>query len=1057
MSGRMTLFGGFKFEYAGKAYQITSSRIQSLLAYLGLNHREPQSRQHLAFFLWADSTEKQAFNNLRTLLHRVNAVFPDDVHILKVDSQTVAWHPDAQIAIDVVEFQEAIARAKVATTKDDQAIALEYAIELYKGDLLPDSYDEWVFAEREKLGALLFTALEQLIQVAEAQQDYPTAIRLAQRLLNLDSLNEMVYLILMRLHAANGDHASAIRVFQQCESILEDELGTQPNDALRQAYQRLMTAETPVAKSTPPKAAGGFVGREQEWKQIHAVWNMSISEKPQMITLSGEAGIGKTRLAQEMLAWARKRGFVTADTQCYYAEGDLAYAPVTDLLRSDVIAANIDQLDKQWLTEIARLASDIIPSELEIEAPPPLVEAWQRRRLFEALARVILASQRPILLLIDDLQWCDRDTMEWLHFLLRFQSDAQLMIMATVRTEEINNDHPILAMNEALNRENRLTNIDITPLSHEETHRLAEHMLNKSLSALQADTLYSETEGNPLFIVEMIRANDNLNANHHQSATSKASNINLPPTVLSVITRRFRQLSENARSMMNIAAVIGRSFSYDVLAHAADLTETELVDGLGELWQSHILREQGNSSYDFTHGKLCTVAYSQLSSTHQRVIHRRVAKALETVHSNQLDTVSGQIAMHYQKAHIADQAAKYYQQAATYASNLYANYMAIHYYRQALELLPPSDLVARQDILCVLGHLLHFIGRYDESRETYHLALELTDDDMKHAEILSKIGNVWREHHHYVEALQSYDEAENILLQLNDESSSVLMSWAQIRLERLNALYWLGKAEEMIDLLEEVSEVIEAHGTTYQIAHLHQVISMVMLRINRYSYSAEVLEHVDMHVKLMGQLIDIEKNSNIHFGWGFMALWLTEDLERAEEHLRTALSLAKQQGDVSLETRSISYLAICLRLQGKVEQMKAYAPRCLETAEICQMQDYIGAAYSNLAWVSWLDDDIELAQMHIQLAIEAWKRLTSSYPFEWTGRLVWIAILLDQDRLDETIPQVQAVLHVTQRHLPQLIESALESAIQMYEANNRKAAYKFLESAIKASREYNYL
>src|SRR5262249_26042215 len=144
----------------------------------------------------------------------------------------------------------------------------------------------------------------------------------------------------------------------------------------------------------------------------------------------------KTRLAEEMLAWAGRQGMTTASAHCYTAEGRLAYAPVTAWLRADAVQNSLASLDPIWLTELARLVPEVLTKRPRLPRPMPMTEGWQRQHFFEALARSVLNAHQPLLLLLDDLQWCDPETLEWLHYLLRFDPKARLLLIGTVRSEE---------------------------------------------------------------------------------------------------------------------------------------------------------------------------------------------------------------------------------------------------------------------------------------------------------------------------------------------------------------------------------------------------------------------------------------------------------------------------------------------------------------------------------------------------------------------------------------------------------------------------------------------
>lgn len=219
---------------------LDGARLQSLLAYLTLHHGIPQSRTRLAFLLWPDSTEAQAHTNLRKLTYMLRNALPDADRNLIVERHTLLWRGDAFRSIDVLDFKAALARAEQQSMDDTAArIALEEAITLYHGDLLPGCYDEWVVEERAHLSQLYLGALERLLGLLEQAGNYAAAIGVAHRLLREDPLQEASYCHLMRLYAASGNRAAAARTYQNCIKTLERELAVEPGPATRQAYQQL--------------------------------------------------------------------------------------------------------------------------------------------------------------------------------------------------------------------------------------------------------------------------------------------------------------------------------------------------------------------------------------------------------------------------------------------------------------------------------------------------------------------------------------------------------------------------------------------------------------------------------------------------------------------------------------------------------------------------------------------------------------------------------------------------------------------------------------------------
>jgi DNA-binding SARP family transcriptional activator len=281
------LLGDFSLMYGDQ--QVTSlntTRLHSLLAYLMLHRDVPQQRQHLAFLFWPDATESQARNNLRQLLHQLRQVFPAVEHYLTTDTHMLYWHPVTSFHLDVAEFEQALALADTAGRRSDhraQQAALEQADSLFRGELLPGCYDEWILPERDRLHQYHLQVLEHLLRLFEGQGDYVTAIRFAQRLLALDPLSEDLYRRLMNLFALNNDRASALRAYHTCVTTLQREMGVDPDSATCEAYERLMQQETPFiparAQQTLLSDTPTLIGRKREWGALQKAWFAACTQR----------------------------------------------------------------------------------------------------------------------------------------------------------------------------------------------------------------------------------------------------------------------------------------------------------------------------------------------------------------------------------------------------------------------------------------------------------------------------------------------------------------------------------------------------------------------------------------------------------------------------------------------------------------------------------------------------------------------------------------------------------------------------------------------------------
>jgi DNA-binding SARP family transcriptional activator/tetratricopeptide (TPR) repeat protein len=770
---QIQLLGKFNLAYdAVPVTGLNTPRLQSLFAYLVLHRDAPQPRRQIAFCLWPDLPEDRARANLRKLFYQLQRALPNAAHFLYADKFNVQWQPTVAVGVDVAEFE---AQAALAT-------GLSRALELYRGDLLPDCYDDWIVPERERLKQVHLDMLEHLIRQREAGQDYAAALSLAQQLLHRDPLREEVQRHVMRLHVLNGDRAAALRAYQNCVTVLQRELGVEPGPVTRQVYEQLLDYQQPLLTTLPLTGALGLVGRTAEWTRLQTTWRSAALGCPQLVLITGEAGIGKTRLAEELLIWADRQGIAVSSTHCYAAEGALAYAPITNWLRERPLT----HLEPIWLSEVARLAPELGSRSAGAAPAGPLIEPWQRQRFREALARAVLgpdlATSVPVLLLIEDIQWCDCDTLEWLHYLLRLNPRARLLLVCTLRSEAVRQDCALDELLADLRRQSLLTEIDLKPLTETETAALAKQVLGQEIAAAAGLDLWRETEGNPLFVVEFARAGLITPA---EVATAEVHV--LPPLVQAVVSARLAQLPPTTHQLMELAAVIGREFTFEVLARVSGEDEEALVQALDELWRRRIIRERGKDAYDFSHDKLRQVAYGQLSSTRRRRLHRKVAVALSQLPADRVGQISGQIGWHYEQAGDDPLAAQWLHQAGAAAAQVGALPEALAYFERALLLTLETNLAERYSILLAREKIYHLqAARPDQAHDlaTLETLAVAMNDPSKQAQVAVERGHYWLETSQFAAALEAAQLALNEIGQVKDRHTlSVSQPIDLIRLE----------------------------------------------------------------------------------------------------------------------------------------------------------------------------------------------------------------------------------------------------------------------------------
>ncbi len=742
---RIQLLGDFQLLYNHTPVKgVRPARLQSILAYIILHANAPQSRQQVAFLLWPDSSESNARNNLRQFLHQLRQVLPTAQRFLETDANTIYWKTDDEQLIDTEFFTQTLQAADEAEACGDLVglrLMLERAIAAYQGDLLPSCYDDWIAPIRERLHLQCQRAAQKLLQLLETQRDYLAAIEVAQQLLQFDPLDEEGYVTLVRLHGLQEDHAAARRVYQSAVTILRRELDVEPSDRLRATYERLQRTPPRLLPFNPAATFTSvypLIGRTVEWQALQRCWQNATAGKAHLSLIYGEAGIGKSRLAEELFNSLLQQGVAVAYTRSYGAEGPMSLAPVTEWLRSNALRPQLAMLDPIWLTEIARLLPELLTEHPTLSRPEPITEYGRRQRFFEALARGLLAALSPLLLWIDDLQWCDQETLEWLHFLLRFAPNQPLLILGTARSEETPSTHPVSGLMRQLQVEDNVTVLELASLDAAETAKLAQQVQGHTVDVTTTLELYRETAGNPLFVVETVRAvmSGALPALRSEQQMSTFSAVHpLPARVYAIISGRLAQISPAARKVVELGAVVGRAFTVDLLVGTETVDEVTIVQALDELWQRRIVHEQQANLFDFTHDKLRDVAYVEISTPQRRFLHRRVAQALERINRDNRDPVSAQLAAHYEQAGMLTLAVGCFQRAGAAAADVYAIADAIRHYTRGLSLLaqlpPDSDRNAQEFTLQFALGMLFIITHgwaAKEVEETLTRALVLGDN-----------------------------------------------------------------------------------------------------------------------------------------------------------------------------------------------------------------------------------------------------------------------------------------------------------------------------------------
>jgi serine/threonine protein kinase/tetratricopeptide (TPR) repeat protein len=821
------------------------------------------------------------------------------------------------------------------------------------------------------------------------------------------------------------------------------------------------TTEPPSAYLYRPNLAG----RRPVLARLEALLADARRGRGQRAWITGESGVGKTRVVLELAARATDQGMRVITGQCSpvtadSVDGASRAAPLHPL--RGFLLALLDACRSGGTRESERLLGEhghlLIAHEpafaelahLEARADVDrLPETLGQARLFDCLkaALVRLARVRPLLLVLDDLQWADELTLDFLGQLgPRELETLPLVVLSTFRIEETTPRLRALT-SQADEFHETLERFDLEAVRTMVGSMLALPSPPESLVRF----LHSQSKGNPFFIVEYLRAaiDDGLlrrdragNWLPHVAAVpgTLEERVALPRTLTALIERRLEGLDSNALSAVIATSVLGRGFDVELVARTSGLEVEEVIDAYATLRRRQILEDGSNGAAHFAHDKLREIAYSKADPARRAELHQRAAAAIEnSCTPAELDTRLAELGNHYARAGDAEKAAEYYARAGAVARTSYANEDAVRNYRLAhAELEKCSDTASirqrRCDVREALGDLLLLVGASEPARNELSAALVETPANagIDRARRRRKLARTLEREHRHVEALDAYALAT---LELGDAPPAPELEEAwwferiQIEADRANDLYFLSRVEELQELVERMRSAIEVRGLPAQRLQFYQAVAHMQMRRDRYVVSEEAMENARAYLVAAEQVNDIRELAVARFFCAFCHIFRATEVE-AEPLFLGALKGAERTGDPALTTRFLAYYSVSLRRLQRTAEAREAALRTRSLAERGSATDYIGVACGNLCWTAWCEGSWAEAEALGREAVAAWDKLLPGYiyPIQWIARMPLAATLLELGRTDDAVEHWQVLLRPDQAELPVALRTAIEQA-----------------------------
>lgn len=688
-----------------------------------------------------------------------------------------------------------------------------------------------------------------------------------------------------------------------------------------------------------PEPSTELVARSHEMAILKVRLEKAIEGSGGTCLISGEAGVGKTRLAIELLNCAKSRnvkvlyGRAVPHNLTPYLVFTDALEEMFAIKRTDVGSTRLKKI-----THAIKMASPEIVGAIPIigeimKAGAATVEQYKeiefepmakKEKLLDSVAHLIrgISSSQPILVILDDLQWADPSSLGLLHYLARNVRSSRTLLVGIYRFEELEEGTeggPTLVDTLSLMRhEDLVEEITLDRLEQSEVKALLNAVLHSDPPSELVRNVYLETEGNPLFVLETTKllVEDQVltRVDGIWRLSKPVEKIGIPKKVREVITRRLAKLTTAEREVLDCASVVGDPFESGVLEKVLELDRTKLLRELGTVERTYRLVHYGNGLYHFDHIVVQEVCYERLNEELRRQYHLAVAKALETLYAPDLEPYESTLAHHYIRAGVKETALQHYTKAAESASRKYANEEAIFDLREALGLME-KDSVEKAYILEQLGELLQITGKFNDAIQDWREAISLHqkfDGKILSAVLHRKIGTVLgRSLGRVEEALREYKIAETLLTEGQDDEQLAQLYQAYASLYAQS-----GDLEEAKKKSELAVSLAESKNIAPILARCYTTLGTIILSTGKIDDGLEYLDKA-LKLALTEKLNDTAIRVYNNMGVTFEA---QGEFLKASTYFEKGMELARKAGYLSQLSWLHEGLATTYLQLGKLEQ-----------------------------------------------------------------------------------------------------------------------------------------
>ncbi|HNT74959.1 MAG TPA: tetratricopeptide repeat protein [Anaerolineae bacterium] len=685
------------------------------------------------------------------------------------------------------------------------------------------------------------------------------------------------------------------------EHLILKLLAKNPNHRYASAQQvrNVLSSLTTSTEDPHQQRRTPLVGHSQAHQTLQKCWETAREGHGQLVFITGEAGVGKTTLAQQVAAQSQPP--VTLTGQCQEHQTGTAYQVFADILRAyfaTVPPEFFNEETQKLLGNFIRLAPEIQQMLPNLPAPAPLEPEQEQFRLMSHLTQFIHSAtqRRPWFIILDNLQWADRNSLELLRYLGYHLPTMALLIVGLYREDELTRKHPLVEALHHLSSHPGYLEIPLQRLNKNEVQELLQILWHMPAPALLAQTIFEHTQGNPRYVEEIAQAlldNGVLNAQQAPDTPQAITQVQLPPSMREAVRQRIERLSPSTRALLQQAAILGASFNFDTLQEMSGLSKWEALENLDQALERGLLEETpGEGALRFRHNEIQQILYTDLGTLRRQMLHRKAADALEHQAQPHPERIAEKLAYHFAQAEELGSALHYSFLVAQQAQSAYANDVAVQWYQRVLTLYPqlaaPPDSDYHDQYLKAhqaLGEVLLLQGAYDEALEHSH--------------------TVWKE------LTTTPTTRPEQLARLCHQIARIRERRSEYRL----ALSWVEKG----------LEYLQNHQPANAATQLYNLAGWINIRQGDYGIAQSQLQ-LALILAQAANLRQAEANSLQNLG--VVESHLGQSAQ-AQANFEQALRIYHETGDQYGESAVLSHLGLILESQGKYSESRACHERAL--------------------------------------------------------------------------------------------------------------------------------